>query len=390
MHPALKRLEEYVVKEEFRGYDPYDTLNSWVPFHWLGKWGPVLATQFQKRNPINIRPLLGIKKEINPKGFGLFLYAYSLLYKQYGKQEHLERATYFYNWLKKNTSSGYQGACWGYNFSWASPQKQIPPYYPSSVVTGTVAKGLYEYYLITKKDEVIELLKGASVFMDTELEKYEDEHGLSISYTPAKADICYNASLLAAETFAKTFAITKEERYRSMAIRCGDFVIAHQHDDGRWNYNWDPKTGNEQKQVDFHQGYIIESLFEIMHATGHKDPKWDESIQKGLDFYVDEQFDESGRSYWRLPKKYPVEIHNQSQGIITLAVLSDYRADSKDRMNKIADWTINNMQDRKGYFYYRIFQSHTNKIPYMRWSQAWMFLALTYHRIAIMENHISE
>ncbi len=390
MLASFEKLEAYISEEKYQGYDPYDTLNSWVPFHWLGKWGPVLATQVQKRNPINIRPLLGIKKEINPKAFGLFLHAYSILYKEFGKKEDLEKADYFYTWLKENASKGYQGTCWGYNFSWASPQKQIPPFFPSSVVTGTVAKGLYEYYLVTKKDEVIELLKGASVFMDTELEKYEDETGLSISYTPAKADICYNASLLAAETLAKTYSITKEERYRDMAIKCGNFVIAHQQKDGRWNYNWDPKTGKEQKQVDFHQGYILESLFEIKKALNYSDPKWESSIKSGIDFYCDQQFHESGRSYWRLPKLYPAEIHNQSQGIITLAMMSEYRTDSVELMEKITNWTIANMQDKKGYFYYRIFKSHTNKIPFMRWSQAWMFLALSYYQVALKRNTPSQ
>lgn len=46
------------------------------------------------------------------------------------------------------------------------------------------------------------------------------------------------------------------------------------------------------------------------------------------------------------------------------------------RYLKIAKWAINNMQDNKGYFYYQKTRWYTNKIPYMRWSQAWMFYAL--------------
>jgi len=44
---------------------------------------------------------------------------------------------------------------------------------------------------------------------------------------------------------------------------------------------------------------------------------------------------------------------------------------------KIAKWTIDNIQDEKGYFYYQRYRFFTNKIPYMRWSQAWMFYAIT-------------
>ena len=34
------------------------------------------------------------------------------------------------------------------------------------------------------------------------------------------------------------------------------------------------------------------------------------------------------------------------------------------------------MWDRQGYFYYQVLPFWTNKISYMRWSQAWMLLAL--------------
>jgi hypothetical protein len=34
------------------------------------------------------------------------------------------------------------------------------------------------------------------------------------------------------------------------------------------------------------------------------------------------------------------------------------------------------MQGKDGHFYYRLGKYHKNKISYMRWSQAWMFLAL--------------
>jgi len=48
---ALDKLQAYIECEQFKGYDPYDTLNSPVPFKYFGKLIPVLALQFQKRNP---------------------------------------------------------------------------------------------------------------------------------------------------------------------------------------------------------------------------------------------------------------------------------------------------------------------------------------------------
>ena len=261
---SLHRLEEYIEKEGYRGYDPYDILKSYIPFKQLGKWPSAIATQIQKRNPVNIRPLLGIKKEINPKAFGLFLQSYSLLYQKTNDRKYLDKADYFFNWLNTNYSKGYSGKCWGYNFPWANPEKYMDACIPSSVVTGFIIKGLFEYHKITNnKEDVQNLIESACRFLDSDLEKVENSIGISISYTPVKKDICYNASLLAAESFAKAYTLNNNQRYRELAVRAVDFVIERQKPDGRWNYSKALDSDKEREQIDFHQGYVLESIFEI-------------------------------------------------------------------------------------------------------------------------------
>lgn len=44
---------------------------------------------------------------------------------------------------------------------------------------------------------------------------------------------------------------------------------------------------------------------------------------------------------------------------------------------RILEWMIHNMQDPTGFFYFQKHQWYTNRIPYMRWGQAWAFHALT-------------
>jgi hypothetical protein len=43
---------------------------------------------------------------------------------------------------------------------------------------------------------------------------------------------------------------------------------------------------------------------------------------------------------------------------------------------RVARWTIANLYDPTGYFYYQKTRWYTNRIPYVRWSQAHMFAAL--------------
>jgi hypothetical protein len=175
---ALDRLRAYVEREGYKGYDPYDTLNAWLPFRWMGKWGPVLAIQVQKRNPINIRPLLGIRKDYNPKAMGLLLYAYSLRYEQDRSELTRARAQWLFNWLMEHPSEGYSGPCWGYNFGWASPVKYLPTYTPSIVVTGFVGQGLFAYYQATGDERALEALKGACAFILNDLPHTELDDGI--------------------------------------------------------------------------------------------------------------------------------------------------------------------------------------------------------------------
>jgi hypothetical protein len=57
--------------------------------------------------------------------------------------------------------------------------------------------------------------------------------------------------------------------------------------------------------------------------------------------------------------------------------LSELEPEHLDFAKIIAVWTIKYMQGRLGEFYYQNWNLFTNKIPYMRWGQAWMLLALS-------------
>lgn len=373
---SLKQLQFYIESEKYKGYDPYDTLNSPIPFHWLGKWGPVLAIQFQKRNPFNIRKLLGIKKEHNPKAMGLFLHAYSIQYQQNKDEETLQKMEFFFNWLLENRTKGYDEFCWGYNFDWASPAKFLKKSSPTIVVTGFIAKGIFEYYQAIKNPKAVEVLKSIGDFTKNKLAWTKNEKGFCVSYSTEATDCCYNANMLGAELFALLYYLTREVNYKELAQKMTDFTISHQQNDGHWNYSVDSKTGKERTQIDFHQGYVLDAIHYVNKYCGEKEV-YTNALKVGAAYYFSKQFNQNGQSIFRVPTAYPVEIHNQSQGIITFSRLS-YLSDEYKAFSKvIAEWTMNNMQSRKGYFYYKKYPNYTIKTPFMRWSNAWMYLALS-------------
>lgn len=373
---SLNKLLSYIQESDFKGYDPYDTLNSSFNFKFFGKWGPPVAIQIQKRNPFNIRPLLGIKKGNNPKAMGLFLKSYSLLYQKTGNKEYLKKADELFHWLNNNYSKGFSGKCWGYNFDWASPGSYLPAFTPSVVVTSFVIDGIFEYYKITNNRQAKQTITSASNYIINDIPVSELSEGISFSYTHLSKGCCYNASLLAAEVLAKTDFLNQTNIYTEKINKAINFVLSKQKPGGEWWYSYNPEKNTERKQIDFHQGFILTSLHNLSTLLNNKRKDVDSAIKKGLVFYKTSQFLANGQSLWRLPKKWPVDIHNQAQGIITFSLLDEYDSSYMKFAKTITDWTIKNMQSDKGYFYYRKTPFFMNKIPFIRWSQAWMLLAL--------------
>ena len=106
-------------------------------------------------------------------------------------------------------------------------------------------------------------------------------------------------------------------------------------------------------------------------------PKFNK-IGKGkdfADFYAKMQFNHEGRSYYRIPSQWPVEIHNQAQGIISFSRWGKSN-EQYELAQSILEYSVTNMRSSKGFFFYKKYPWITIKIPFIRWSQAWMFLAL--------------
>ncbi len=64
--------------------------------------------------------------------------------------------------------------------------------------------------------------------------------------------------------------------------------------------------------------------------------------------------------------------------VLLLSILGKME-EHKILVGKVLRWTIDNMQSPNGYFYYQIKKGVSSKIPYMRWSQAFMFYAFSYY-----------
>jgi len=381
INDSLEKLSTYIEGENFKGFDPYDTLLSPLPFNFLGTSFEVLVIQLQKRNPLNIRPLLGIKKFQSTKGTGLLLSAYLKLYALTRDKKTFAKIEVLKNWILKNQIKYGSSYSWGFDYPYATKKGRMDKDFPTVIHHSYILRSLFEYNEVFFDLEIDRMLKSSSKFVMENLPIREYNEGVCFGYYPGSMGCCYNASLHAAKCLAYEYYKTNKKELLTLIESAVDFVVEMQKKNGMWYYSFDSYNDVlkdiEDKQVDFHQGFILESIFEIKKIIGFTKNSWENAIKKGLGFYRAQQFFDTGQALWRLPKVYPVDIHNQAQGIITFAKLNSYNSSYLNFANKIAAWSINNMQDERGYFYFRVNKFYKNKISYMRWSQVWMLLALS-------------
>lgn len=374
---SFKKLSTYCETEQFKGWDPYDGLNSWViqqtplgksRFFRLG-W-----IQMFKRSPINLRSLFGIEKDYNPKGLGLFLTGYCNLYKVEAKQEYLDKINILANQLLELRTKGYTGACWGYNFDWQARAFFQPKFTPTVVATTFITEALLEAFEITKNKEYLDTAISCSKFVLTDLNKSYDENGnFTLSYSPLDNTQVYNAGLLGAKLLCLVYKYNKDTELLVNAKKIVTYVCDKQGIDGAWTYGTLPF---HQWIDNFHTGYNLECIYTYQKIS--RDISFAKNIEIGLDYYLDIFFTSKGISKYYNNQMFPIDIHAPAQLIVTLSKLGRLN-ENKELVNKVLKWTIDNMQSDKGYFYYQKKNHITSKIPYIRWAQSWMFYAFSYY-----------
>ncbi|MEM4141244.1 MAG: hypothetical protein QXG36_09080 [Nitrososphaeria archaeon] len=381
---SILLLDRWVKSENYCGWDPYDGLNSNLTSKLIRNEGlSILVIQVNLYSPINIRPLLKIKKGHSNKALALFSNAYLNLYYVTKAPRFREDALKLLEFLLNNNLYKNKDCfcCSSYYFTYIAPQHILNPNIPDIICVTECAKTFFKAYEVLGEDFYLNIAMKACDYMLDKLFVCSN-NSCYFKYTPLEnSKIVFNVSALALSVLANLL----KYHYRSKIINVGEkvvgFLLAHQRKDGVWPYSLSLPSKRYYWQIDYHQGFIIDGLLDFIPYIREKDLKLRtiESITKAVNFYIHKQFDENGRSYYRYPYKYPIDIHNQAQGIITSLKLFNILKSRKylQRAIRITKWTIDNMQDPRGYFYAHKYPWLTNKIPYMRWSQAWIMLALT-------------
>ena len=370
----LDRLLRYCEGENWQGFDPYDGLNApWASvLSPAGKIGRMLLIQSFKRSPVNLRRLFLIKKDYNPKALGLFLSATSKLHALTADHRYKLLSYRFINRLVKHKSRECYGACWGYNFDWQSRSFFLPKFTPTVVTTSFVANAFLDAYHIFGEERFLDVARSSCGFVLNNLNRMYRKEALCFSYSPLDRSVIHNANILGAHLLSRVARVTCDEKLKGIASGSVDFLARHQNPNGSWYYGED----SHHHWIDnFHTGFVLDCLYDCIDLI----PRFDllPNLEKGLKFYADNFFLSDGTPKYYHHRVFPIDIHSCAQSIITLTKFSGSGERIRRLRDKVLTWTLKNMLDSDGYFYFQKRRLFTNRIAYMRWSQAWMLKALT-------------
>ncbi|MEZ8102665.1 aspartate-semialdehyde dehydrogenase [Vibrio bivalvicida] len=372
------------VLDEFSGYDPFDGLNSRL-FDVLPRLKKGLVglawIQLFKRSPINFRPLAGVPKKRNPKGIGLFILGMLEDYKRTKETKYLDLSVELGDWLltQECDKQQWKHSCWGYHFDWKARAFYVPKGKPNVITTVYVSQALLELARTLDKQG----LSGSERFKAPALDAAnfivnslytESDRRCFFAYIPGETAFVHNASLWAAAWVATVANETDNGHYKQLALKVARQSAQEQRSDGSWVYG----ARHHHQFIDgFHTGYNLEALDIVRRCLATVE--FDEVIGKGLDYYRTHFFEQDGLARYYNDNPYPLDPHSVAQSIITFSKLSKSKSDA-ELIGKIIKWSVEHLYlPGKKQFVYQINKKSTNKINYMRWTQAWMYYSFSYY-----------
>ena len=391
---AYEGLWEWCRARGFAGHDPFDALNSRLfqltPLK-HSRLARLAWTQAFKRSPVNLRPLALVPEGRNAKGTALFALAALSRYRATAREEYASEARGLLgDLLDARGETG--GAAWGYNFDWQGRAFYAPKGTPTVVPTafavralveatktldtpgeeGTVSRGVWPY-LTAATSACRFILDGLNRSDETDEE-------VCLSYTPLDRTRVFNASLLAGEALAAAGSLTGPKAWGEYALRAARYVVRRQRADGSWAYGADSYQGWADN---FHTAFVLTSLTRILRdcapqldADAATREEIEVALRRGYRFWREGFFLADGWPKYYHHVAHPADAHSAGAALVALAELKEREPDAQELAARVGAWTLRELRDPRGFFYYQKRRLRTARTPYMRWSQAWMAYGL--------------
>lgn len=376
---VLDRVLQTARSDRYEGYSKHDGLNSAVLARLAGgsRLRRLGAIQVVTRSPVDIRPLVGVRKARNCKGLSLFARALLARHRMTGSADDAREARELLDWLIDHPATGFDGLCWGYPYPWQDVGFFAPRDFPNRVVTSFVGQALLDGFQTLQDSRYLDAAGLAVRFLlQAPKTLYTDDERWCLSYVPDPAIdwIVMDVSALVGSLAARLGAVLGDGELVSQGGRLVRYVVSKQTDYGAWFYA-EPPSASHITHDNYHTGFILDSILQYGLATGSDE--FQSAYRRGIDFYASALFEPDGAARFMNDRLYPIDIHGCAQGIITFSLQQRHLGAGAQVASRVLGWTLDNMWDpASGWFYYQQRRWIRTRIRELRWCQGWMCLAL--------------
>jgi hypothetical protein len=378
---VLDRVLQTARSVNYEGYSKHDGLNSPVLAR-LAKGSRLRrlgAIQVVTRSPIDIRPLVGVRKARNAKGLSLFARALLARHRITGSADDAREARELLDWLIDHPAR-FDGLCWGYPYPWQDVGFFAPRDFPNRVVTSFVGQALLDGYETLQDDRYLDAATHAVRFLlEAPKTLFESDDRRCVSYVPDRSIdwIVMDVSALAGALAARLGAIAGDRDLIREGGRLVRYVVSKQTDYGAWFYA-DPPSASHITHDNYHTGFILDAIMQYGLSAGSDE--FESAYRRGIEFYEQRLFEPSGAARFMNDRLYPIDIHGCAQGVITFSLQQRHLGAGAATATRVLQWTLGNMWDpASGWFYYQRRRGYRTRIRELRWCQGWMSWALASH-----------
>jgi hypothetical protein len=364
------RLSQALERADFRGWDPYDALSSrFLRLVARGRFGRRLAIQSLKRSPLNFRPVVGVPRRQHTKALALCVSAYARLGAGPAGERYRELALSLAEELARHGVQKGSGMGWAYDFDVQTRWGYYPAGQPNAVVTAFAAHAFLDVFELASGDGGFAEHARAATRFAVEALVVEEGQELFFAYHPGSRVAIHNANALIAGIFARCSDLDRgAEGIARSALR---FTLERQLPNGAWPYG----VGRGLAWVDgYHTAYILVSLHHCIARALESTAS--DRLPLGLRYYMRNLFEASGAPRATPSSLYPVDIHAASSAIWALSTLGARSSEASALARRVLSWTLANMQRDDGRFAFQLHSRYRNSVPYIRWNDAHMLLAL--------------
>jgi hypothetical protein len=389
---AIRDLREWIARNGWAGYDPYDVRGSvlFLALRRLAGDGPRVrrlplrvAVELTQAFPLVARRALGVAPAINAHGMALLAAAYWTL----GDVDARQAGRECLDWLRANPAPDAGGLSWGYPFDWQSLTR-IPRGTPSGFVSVVAGDAFWRAYEAEGSKADLDACARVCEFIVGSLRRTQTSAGVCFSYTTADDLQVHNTNLLTAEFLDRIGRVVERDDWLELAATAASFTLAEQRDDGAIEYWADAQPRRVAGHVDhYHTGNALRSLHRLWQRSA--DLRYRDARDRLYSYARGVLWAQRNGTTAPLTtpgRLYPIDIHACAESILYNAVLADELPEARALGDGAVKWTLTRMQMDGGRFGHLLVRRYGRDIlvgiPYLRWSQAPMLLALSSHLAA--------